>query len=417
VNEKSARLSVAPTRLAGVLAAGISLAASAIAQTSVSGPSFRADGPEMAIWSQNGSFPNCPVLTYLTDKTCRVSAFSDYGRLFPSRPVKAPAQASPLKRAPTELQVEYQFAGSTRTIDDYLNTYPVTGLLIARDDTILFERYQYGRTDKQPLTSFSMAKTIVGLLTGFALESGAIKSIDDTAETYVPELTGTEYGRTPIKALLLMSSGVWFSEIYSSPASDIYELARLTLLQDPAGVVGALPRFNDRVAPPGQRFSYSSAESLVLGLVVARATRRTIADLAQELLWQPLGAEADASWNIDAKGQEVTYAYYNAVLRDWARLGLMLAHGGKWAGRQIVPQKWVEQSTTVQSDWPSPTYGYHVWMSQYDRTSFYLSGLRGQFVLVNPALRIVVVQTSLENYNNQTQELTALTLATHQLFK
>ena len=387
------------------------MATSTTAQDNAS-PRFRADGPDMAIWTRDGKFPNCPGLAYIADKACRVSAFSDFGNLFPSRNVAAPAQASPLKRAPRELQIAYEFGGQSRTLDDYLDKYPITGLLIAKDDTILFERYQYGRTDKHPLTSFSMAKTIAGLLVGLAVERGAIRSIDDTAETYVPELRGTEYGRTPIRALLTMASGIKFSETYSDPSSDIYELARLTLEQDPAGVAGALPRFNTRLHPPGERFNYSSADTLVLGLVVARATGRTVSELASELLWQPLGAEARASWNIDAKGQEITYAYYNAVLRDWARLGLMLAHRGTWSGRRIVPERWIFESTTPEPFWASPLYGYQVRMSHVTRTTFYLSGLRGQFVLINPQHRLVIVQTSLDTNETQNEEFTALTVAT-----
>ena len=80
-----------------------------------------------------------------------------------------------------------------------------------------------------------------------------------------------------------------------------------------------MKQFNTRRAAPGARFSYSSAETVVLGLVLAAATKRTVSDYAAEKLWQPLGAEADATWIIDATGQEITFAYVNAVLRDWAR--------------------------------------------------------------------------------------------------
>src|SRR5205823_11122557 len=106
---------------------------------------------------------------------------------------------------------------------------------VAKGDTILVERYQYARTDKHRLTSFSMAKTITALLIGLALEERAIRSIDDLAEMYVPGLKGTEYGRTPIKALLQMSSGVAFSEVYSDTTSDIWTLSRLTIQQETRG--------------------------------------------------------------------------------------------------------------------------------------------------------------------------------------
>ena len=105
---------------------------------------------------------------------------------------------------------------------------------------------------------------------------------------------------------------------------------------------------------PGARFSYSSAESLVLGLVLAAATKRTVADYATEKLWQPLGAEADATWIIDGTGQEITFAYVNAVLRDWARLGLMLANGGNWQGRTIVPADWLAASAANALPTESP---------------------------------------------------------------
>ena len=93
-----------------------------------------------------------------------------------------------------------------------------------------------------------------------------------------------------------------------------------------------MKQFNTRRAAPGARFSYWSAKSLVLGLVLAAATKRTVSDYAAEKLWQPLGAEADATWIIDATGRKSRFAYVNAVLRDWGRLGLMLANRGKWQG-------------------------------------------------------------------------------------
>jgi CubicO group peptidase (beta-lactamase class C family) len=156
-------------------------------------------------------------------------------------------------------------------------------------------------------------------------------------------------------------------------------------------------------------FSYSSAESSVLGLVVSRATGRTIADLASEWLWKPLGAESDANWNIDATGQEITYAYYNAALRDWGRLGLMLAHKGTWAGNSIVPEQWLAAATSRQPTWP--TYGYQIWLSPINNDRFYLWGLRGQFVLVDPKSRTTLVQTSLDSNQTTVEEISALWLA------
>ena len=179
---------------------------------------------------------------------------------FPRAPSLPRSSRSQLARATSEPVIRYGFAGLDLTLDDYLNRHPVTGLLIAKDNSILVERYQYGRTDTDRLTSFSMAKSVVGLLIGIALKEGAIRSVDDLAETYVAGLKDTEYGRTPIKALLLMASGVAFSEDYANRSSDISTLARLTVGQDSIGSLAAVKQFNTRRAAPGARFSYSSAE-------------------------------------------------------------------------------------------------------------------------------------------------------------
>jgi CubicO group peptidase (beta-lactamase class C family) len=373
------------------------------------GPRFRADGPNADEFGWKDGYPSCKGLAYIDETRCRVGALSRYDTLFPARTIAAPKQPVPLERAGSEPVIRYSFFGRDLTLDDYLNQRPVTGFLIAKDNTILVERYQYGRTDRDRLTSFSMAKSVVGLLIGIALKEGAIRSVDDLTETYVPGLKDSEYGRTPIKALLLMASGVAFSEDYANRSSDIYTLARLTLEQDPAGSLAAVKQFNTRRAAPGARFSYSSAETVVLGLVLAAATKRTVSDYAAEKLWQPLGAEADATWIIDATGQEVTFAYVNAVLRDWARLGLMLANRGQWQGKTVVPEDWLAASAAnaLPTEPPLAKYGYQIWYSE-DTRRFSLRGLRGQYVLVDPDLKLVLVQTALSGGQPEFGELLAL---------
>ena len=373
------------------------------------GSRFREDGPKADEFGRKEGFPSCVGIAYIDNLRCRVGAFSRYDTLFSARTIPATKQPIQLARATTELVIRYGFAGLDLTVDDYLNRQPVTGFLIAKDDTILVERYQYGRTDTDRLASFSMAKSVIGLLIGIALNDGAISSVDDLAETYVTGLKDTEYGRTPIKALLLMASGVAFSEDYANRSSDINKLARLTLGQNPVGSLAAVKQFNTRRAAPGARFSYSSAESLVLGLVLAAATKRTVSDYAAEKLWQPLGAEADATWIIDATGQEVTFAYINAVLRDWARLGLMLANRGNWQGKTVVPEDWLIASAAnaLPTEPPVAKYGYQIWYSR-DTRRFSLQGLRGQYVLVDPDLKLVLVQTALNGGQSEFVELLAL---------
>ena len=90
---------------------------------------------------------------------------------------------SRLARASVEPALSYMYDGQKRTIDDYLARNPTTGLLVARDDTILVERYQYGRNDRHRFTSASMAKTVTAMLIGIAISEGRIRSLDDPAAT------------------------------------------------------------------------------------------------------------------------------------------------------------------------------------------------------------------------------------------
>jgi CubicO group peptidase (beta-lactamase class C family) len=215
-----------------------------------------------------------------------------------------------------------------------------------------------------------------------------------------------------------MASGVAFSEDYANRSSDISTLARLTVGKDSIGSLAAVKQFNTRRAAPGARFSYSSAESLVLGLVLAAATKRTVSDYAAEKLWQPLGAEADATWIIDATGQEVTFAYINAVLRDWARLGLMLANRGNWQGKTIVPEDWLIASAAnaLQTDLPPAKYGYQIWYSP-DTRRLSLLGIRGQHLFVDPDLKLVLVHTAVRDSQPEITELFALWTALRAQFR
>ena len=83
--------------------------------------------------------------------------------------------------------------------------------MIAKDDTILVEHYQYARSDRDRFLSQSMAKTITAMLIGIAVAENKIRSVDDLVSVHVPGLANTEYGKTPIRDSLHMSSGVAFT--------------------------------------------------------------------------------------------------------------------------------------------------------------------------------------------------------------
>jgi CubicO group peptidase (beta-lactamase class C family) len=321
-------------------------------------------------------------------------------RRLPHRVVPKATQAAPLPRAAAEPAFSYRHEGAQRTVQDYLERQRVTGLMVVKDGTIVLERYGHGRGPDTRFLSASMAKSVVGLLVGVALEEGRIRAIDDLAQAYAPALAGTPYGETSIRDLLQMASGIRFAEQYDG-RDDLGALLADTIGQRSAGGAAALLPYRERRVAPGRLFHYASADTQALALVLAGATGMPLADYLATRIWQPMGAQDDASFLVDAAGQEAAFAFLHATLRDFARLGALLADDGRAGGRQLVPAQWVRESTTALQPHVQPLvaspyfgYGYQTWVFPGPRRRFALMGVRGQVVFVDPELRLVLVQTA-----------------------
>jgi CubicO group peptidase (beta-lactamase class C family) len=271
--------------------------------------------------------------------------------------------------------------------------------MVIKDGVVQLERYQYGRTPEHRLLSNSMAKSITSIAVGFALQEGRIRSLDDNAAVYAPELAGSAYGETPIRALLRMSSGVPFSERYDG-ADD---LSKYITRQFRDGTIGALRSFSTRDTPAGQRFHYASVETIVLGIVVRDATGQSLSDYVAERLWRPMGAEADATWIIDPGGVEYAWGNFNATLRDWGRLAMLLADDGARDGKQIIPRDYLLEATDAHRHPPAFAprtatqyfgYGYQFWLFPGQSRRFALLGAFGQSIFVDPQLRLAMIVTA-----------------------
>ena len=144
----------------------------------------------------------------------------------------------------------------------------------------------------------------------------------------------------------------------------------------------------------------------MLGVTLRYAVGKSVSDYLQEKVWEPIGAEADATWLVDPDGFEVAHGFFNAVLRDYARLGRLLAHDGAWNGQQILPIQWMIEATTVRASdgylasgraTPMLGYGYLVWLLPRTGRQFALVGANGQRICVDPASKLILVQTAVEN--------------------
>ena len=133
---------------------------------------------------------------------------SGFELTFPYNTIKASTGADPSPLHARQEPFFYHWAGGERSPDDYLDTWDVTALLVAKQGVVLSEHYRHERTSEMRFTSWSMAKSVTSLLLGICIDRGLIASLDDTAETYVKELAGSELGRVTLRNLSNMSSGV-----------------------------------------------------------------------------------------------------------------------------------------------------------------------------------------------------------------
>jgi CubicO group peptidase (beta-lactamase class C family) len=336
----------------------------------------------------------------------RVGAFSHLDAIYATREVTRSPTPWLFKR--TAADVRYRFQGQIASWTDYLARNPVLGLLVAKDDCILFEHYQYARTDADRLLAQSMTKSLMGVLVGLAIADGAIRSVDDTAEMYVPGFKDSEYGRTRIRDLLHMSSGVDFGEERDG-SRDLNRLWRDMVLGAgffKKGTVNSIRQFDHRIAASGSRFHYASIEPDVLGTVLHHVLGQPISGYLQDRLWHPIGAEANATWLLDAEGIEVGHFGFSAVLRDYARLGRLLAMDGAWGSQQVVPAAWLRGATSIRDAdgylapghaTPAMGYGYLLWLLPGKRRQFALVGQNGQRICIDTASKLVMVHTALED--------------------
>jgi CubicO group peptidase (beta-lactamase class C family) len=193
----------------------------------------------------------------------KVGNFTSMERIFWPREIAASQQPLPLSKRAEPFNLTYDYNGKTYTIADLLGRQRITGLLIMKGDTVVFEAYQYDRKPESKFASFSMAKTVTGLLTGVALAEGYIASLDDPAEKYAPDLKDTAYAKVTVRNLLRMSSGAkWSDRVVAGQATDIAQLTADTYYRRARGGAPSLYRVRESAAPQGSLFNLNPAVTL-----------------------------------------------------------------------------------------------------------------------------------------------------------
>lgn len=313
----------------------------------------------------------------------QIEAFRHSSQLAPSRLIQASKTPLVLNTVNAELvPIEFEYAGTKRTLEAYLAEERVAGLVVIKNGRIRFEHYGLGNTEDSRWISFSVTKSVVSLLIGAAIKDGYIGSVNDPAVDYLPLLKGSAYEQASIKNVLQMASGVAWNEDYADPDSDVAGANYETL-----ALYEHLKR-KDVVAEPGKVFNYNTAETNLAGTLLRSAIGNNLSTYLQEKIWQPFGMESDAYWQLtEPGGGEFGGCCINATLRDYARIGLFAMADGRLSnGESVLPVDWMADSTSPSDGFEG--YGYFWWLEESAR--YQAIGIFGQSIYINPETQTVI---------------------------
>jgi CubicO group peptidase (beta-lactamase class C family) len=290
----------------------------------------------------------------------------------------------------------FSFMGEDYNVEAFLKDSWTTGFLVIQNDTVVFEKYYLENNETTRNISWSMAKSFISALFGIAVEEGHIKSVMQNVEEYLPELKGSGYEGVRIKDVLQMSTGVGFNEDYGDFNSDINRWGRGFALGKSQDAFAATLK---RELEPGTENHYVSINTHVLGMILTKATGKTITEYMQEKLYEPLGMEHNGYWLLDGKNMEMALGGLNLTLRDFAKIGSLYLNDGMKNNQQIVPKEWVKTSLTADAPHLQPTddsfgYGYQWWLPKSDIGEFMAVGVYNQNIYVNPVTKTVIAKLS-----------------------
>ncbi len=269
-----------------------------------------------------------------------------------------------------------------------------TAFLVLWRDSILYEEYFDGYGPDSASNSFSMAKSVVSLATGVALQRGLIRSLDQPVGDFLPWMRTGSNAQLTLRHLLTMSSGMDFTEDYLNP----FGFAAEALYGDD---LQKLVQRYKVVHKPGVTFDYESGNTQLLAMVLEKATHMPLAQWVSQTLWQPMGANHPAHWCLDKKGGlPRAFCCFNSNARDFSRIGTLLLHHGKWKGRRLIDSTYLAMATRPAAladeelnGAPNTRYGFQFWTVKYaNEDVVYARGILGQYILCLPRHELVVVR-------------------------
>lgn len=307
--------------------------------------------------------------------------------------------------------VTYTVNDVTYHLDDYIKSQNVAGLIILKNGKVALEYYGKGNNPTTLWTSRSVAKPITTTLIGVAIQQGKIKSIDDPIVKYLPDLKNTAWQNVTLKHLLQHTSGVEWNENYKDPTSDFAQMTYCEASKDPYKCVYELVKNLKAKHTPGEVWLYNTSGSWLAGLVLEKATGKSIAKNLQDNVWQKFGMEREGIWHSYQTNETDMGGHgFNATLRDYARFGQFVMEEGQLnTGEKLLPDHWTQHATdwtqangSVSRNYPKGIFGYQWWNSKAKQGSplttknadatFWAFGIFGQMMAINPKDKIVMMQ-------------------------
>lgn len=284
-------------------------------------------------------------------------------------------------------------------------------VLVLREGRIVAERYAPGYHENTRFISWSMAKTITGVLIGLLVADGRLR-LDESAPVEAWQRPGDPRGEITLRQLLQMRSGLQHTEAGEPPyESDEVRMLFLDGRDDMAGYAESQPL----EAEPGRKWEYSTATTVILADIAANALtqsrdpaerRRAVLDYLRTRLFEPLGTRSMLP-EFDAAGTMIGSSLIHANARDWAKFGEFMRNGGAVNGAQVLPQGWVEFMTAPSQR--NPGYGAMIYLNRPQtkdgkplfpgaaQSVFSLNGHLGQYVVVSPGQNLTVVRLGKTN--------------------
>ena len=314
--------------------------------------------------------------------------------LMPAHFISPAKNPTPWAIGKVELPQSINYAGEDISLNQFFSTTKTNAFLVIKDGKLVFEKYFNGKNANSLLPTYSMAKTLTSIMIGQLISEGKLKE-SDTFVSILPEYkAGTDFDRITIKNLLDMNSGIGVSDNYpSGPSGWGVAIAQMYASTD---IYWWLHHNQKMREVPGTKPDYRSVNTQLLGMVIKKITGQTVSNYFQDNVWQPIGAESTAKWNVDhVGGIEKTFCCFNATARDFARVGQLFVNNGNAAigSTSVISASYLKRMGSAQE---SLDYGWgysaQTWLPFPD--SYLLMGLHGQYIYVQPKDHVVVVKLS-----------------------